>query len=708
VDTLRAAIADRPVVARAVALFGPAAALLAVQQLLFPAPAGVLLRGVIVGLLGALLAVGMGLIYRSNRILNFAQSDLGGLPGALAVLLITFSGLNYFLAFAVGLVAAVVVGAVIELAIIRRFFRAPRLILTVATIGLSQLLAVAALLLPKLWGERPNTFRIDVPIDLSFEVSPIIFSANDLLALVIAPLAMIAVGLWLRFSDIGVAVRASAESADRANLLGVPVKRLQTVVWVVATVLSFLAVFLRAGILGLPFGSAFTFSLLLSALAALTLGRLTDLPTIAITAVALGILELAVDWNAESPLLIDPIIGLVIVVGLLVQRRGTSRAELQTTSTWHAADEVRPIPPEVARLPEVRALRTVGGLALLGAVLALPHLLGAEDSLKASAVLIFAIVGISIVMLTGWAGQVSLGQMGFVGAGAAVAAVATSEWGLDLTLALPVAGLVGAALAVVVGLPALRLQGLFLAVTTLAFTLAMSSYFLNEAFFEWIPTGRVERPPLFGRISLDSPTRIYYLVLGVLVLVLVAARGIRASRTGRVLIALRENERSAQSFGVNVVRAKLSAFALSGFIAAVAGALLVEHQQAFSPELYGPFDSFNVFIATVVGGLGSLAGGVFGALFLRGSQWFLPTDWRALAAPVGVLLVLLILPGGIGGLWFEIRDAVLRQIARRRGLLVPSLLADEAEQLREATLPDPEVVPEPEDLPEPLLTWEAD
>jgi len=692
--------------ARVLQVIGPALCLLAVQQVLFPAPAGVLLRGVIVGLLGALLAVGMGLIYRANRILNFAQSDLGGLPGALAVLLITFSGLNYFLAFAIGLAGAVLVGAVVELAIIRRFFRAPRLILTVATIGLSQLLAVGALLLPSLWDERPNTFRIDVPFELRFEVAPIIFSANDLLALVIAPLAMLAVGLWLRFSDVGIAVRASAESADRANLLGVPVKRLQTVVWVVATVLSFLALFLRAGIIGLPFGSAFTFTLLLSALAALTLGRLTDLPTIAANAVALGVLELAVDWNAESPLLIDPIIGLVIVVGLLVQRRGASRAEAQAGASWQVADDVRTIPPELARLPEVRALRIGGGLLVLGLVVALPNFLGAEDSLKASAVLIFAIVGISIVMLTGWAGQVSLGQMGFVGAGAAVAAVATSEWGLDLTLALPIAGLVGAAIAVLVGLPALRLQGMFLAVTTLAFTLAMSSYFLNETFFGWIPTGRVERPPLFGRISLDSPTRIYYLVLVVLLLVLVAARGIRASRTGRVLIALRENERAAQSFGVSVTRAKLSAFALSGFIAAVAGGLLLEHQQAFSPALYGPFESFNVFIATVVGGLGSLAGGVFGALFLRGSQWFLPTRWQALAAPVGVLFVLLVLPGGIGGLWFQIRDAALRQIAHRRGLLVPSLVADVAPP--EPDDAEPVTVPDLDELPGPLLTGEAD
>lgn len=676
VEALRSRWTGQPAVTRVLAAVGPAAAVLVVQLVLFPVPAGVFLRGIVVGLLGALLAVGMALIYRANRIVDFAQSDLGAVPGAVAVLLITFSGLNWFLAFGAGLAAAVLLGAVVELAVIRRFSRSSRLVLTVATIGLSQLLAVCALLLPKLWHERPDTFRIDGPLHLSFEVSPVIFSGDDVLALVIAPLAMIAVGLWLRYTKVGIAVRASAENADRASLLGVPVRRLQTVVWVVATVLSFLALFLRAGIIGLPFGSAFTFTLLLSSLAALTLGRFTHLPAIGLAAVSLGVLEVAVDWNADNPLLIDPIIGLVIFVGLLLQPRPKTRAAQDQASSWAASEDVRPVPAVLRRLPEVRIARGVGLVVLVGGTLVLPHLLGTEDSLKASAVLIFALVGLSIVVLTGWAGQVSLGQMGFVGAGAAVTAVATSDWGLDLALALPLAAVVGALIALVVGLPALRLRGLFLAVTTLAFGLAMSSYFLNQDFFDWVPSGRVDRPPLFGRIDLDSPTRIYYLVLAVLVLCLAGLQGVRHSRTGRVLIALRENERAAQSFGVSATRVKLLAFALSGGIAALAGGLLLEHQQAFTPELYGPFESVNVFIATVIGGLGTLAGAIFGALFLRGAQWFLPLDWRALAAPVGVLLVLLVVPEGIGGLVFRTRDALLRSLAERRGLVVPSLTRD--------------------------------
>src|SRR5215207_10793767 len=131
--------------------FGPALVVLAVQLVRFPVPAGVFVRGVTVGLLSALAALGLALVYRANRIVNFAQTDLGSVPTTLGVYLITFGGLSYWLALGVSFVAAIVVGALVELVVIRRFFDAPRLILTVATIGLATLLGVAALWLPHLW-----------------------------------------------------------------------------------------------------------------------------------------------------------------------------------------------------------------------------------------------------------------------------------------------------------------------------------------------------------------------------------------------------------------------------------------------------------------------------------------------------------------------------------------------------------------------------
>lgn len=660
--------------------FAPAIVIAVLSLALFPVPAGVAVEGLILGLLGAMVAVGMALIYRANRILNFAQGELGTAPTVLAVCLVVYAGWNYLLALSVGLVASVLVGALVELVVIRRFFRSPRLILTVATLGLAQLLSLGAVLIPMIWGQQPANNQIHFPLSFHFTIEPIVFSADYVVALIVGPLALLGVAALLRFTSIGVAVRASAESADRASLLGVPVKRLQTVVWSVAALLSFTGVFLQAGIQGLPVISTLNLSVLLAALAALMLGNLVDLPAVAVSAVALGLLQEGITWNnPSSPELVEPILALIIVAALLVRKVGATRAERDRSSSWNVSDEVRPVPHELRSLPEVRAVRWGGAIALIGVALALPNWLQVGDQLKATAAVVFVIITLSVVVLTGWAGQVSLGQMSFAGFGAAVAAYATQHWNLDLGLTLLLAGLVGAVVALIVGLPALRLRGFFLAVTTLAFAMAASAYLLNIQYFSWVPDSNtvVIRPHLFGVISLVSQRTYYYVCLAVLALVVLAVRGIRHSRTGRVLLALRENERAAQGFGINILRAKLTAFAISGFLAAVGGCLLVQLLGGFSPDTYAPDQSFVIFTAAVVGGLGSLLGAGLGSLYLEGAQWWLPgAQWQTLASAVGVLLVLMIIPGGIGDVVYRVRDAALRWVAHHRGLIVPSLVAD--------------------------------
>jgi branched-chain amino acid transport system permease protein len=676
--------------------FAPAVVIAVVSLSLFPVPPGVAVEGLILGLLGALVAVGIALTYRASRILNFAQGELGTAPTVLAVSLVAYAGWNYLLAMSVGLVASVLVGAVVELAVIRRFFRSPRLILTVATLGLAQLLSLGAVFIPQIWGKQPASNQIHFPLTVHFTIEPIVFSADYLVALVVAPLALLAVAMLLRFTSIGIAVRASAESAELAGVLGVPVKRLQTVVWAVAALLSFTGIFLQAGLQGLPVISGLNLSVLLAALAALMLGNLVDLPAVAVSAVALGLLQEGITWNyPNDPGLVEPILGVVIVVCLLVRKVSATRAQ-DRSSSWNVSDEVRPVPHELRSLPEVRAVRWGGAAVLAALAVALPNWLQVGDQLKATAAVVFVIITMSVVVLTGWAGQVSLGQMSFAAFGAAVGAHATQHWNLDLGLTLLLAGIAGALVALVVGLPALRLRGFFLAVTTLAFALATSAYLLNVQYFSWVPDPDtvVIRPHLFGGISLTSQRTYYYVCLAVLAVAVVAVRGIRRSRTGRVLLALRENERGAQAFGVNILRAKLTAFAISGFLAAVGGCLLVELLGGFSLDTYAPDQSFVVFTAAVVGGLGSLLGAGLGSLYLEGAQWWLPgPQWQSLASALGVLLVLMIIPGGIGDVVYRGRDAALRWVAQRRGLIVPSLLADVRPPAGASGAADPDPVP---------------
>jgi branched-chain amino acid transport system permease protein len=660
--------------------FLPAVAIVALQLVAFPAGIGPWSLGVVSGLLTALVALGLALIYRANRILNFSQGDLGTVPTTVAVGLIAVSGLPWLVGAFLGLGVAVLLGAVVELAIVRRFFRAPRLLLTVATIGLSQLLVVAANLLPRWWGKTIFADQtLPDPFEASVEIGNQTFGGAELLALGLAPLLLVALAAFLQTTDIGVAVRASAERADRAALLGVPVKRLQTLVWVVAAVLSYVGVFLHAGIFGFGAGAALSPQALAFALAALVLGRLDHLPAVTVAAVALRILEQGVRATYPNhPGRVYVVLAAVVLVGLVVRRASTSRASADAVSSWTAAEEVRPVPRELASLSVVRILRAAGPLVVLAVAAALPVLLGPSNELKAATVAAFCLITLSVVVLTGWAGQVSLGQMSFASVGGAVGAVATATWGWDLSLALLVAGAAGAVVAVVVGLPALRLPGLYLAVTTLAFSLASSNYLLNRNEQTWIPNERLDRPDLFGAIDLRDQDAMYWLALGVTVLGFLAVRGIRRSRTGRVLLAVRDNERGAAAYSVPVVRAKLTGFALSGFLAAVAGCLLVHINQSYAEGPFVVTESIGVFTAAVVGGLGSLAGAVLGAVYLNGGTWFLPDRWRLLPSAIGVLAVLLVAPGGLGHLLYRLRDAFLRRLARRRGITVASLVADTA------------------------------
>ena len=653
--------------------FAPVAAILVLQLIVFPVPAGVWVKGAIVGGLTALIALGMALTWRSNGVVSFAQGDLGMAPVVLVHLLIVSWGWSWYAAVPTGLVVAGLLGAIVELAIIRRFRTAPRLLLTVATIGLAQVLGGLAIVLPRLFDTTVLAPRIDPPFSFTFNIGRTVFTSSELLALIAVPVVVAVLALLLQRTNLGLAARAAADSADRASLFGIPVGRVQTAVWSLAAVLAFVAVLLRAGVLGLPIGTALSLGVLLRALTALLIGRLTDLPVIAATSVALGVLELGVAFNASSTVVLDPILAGVVAGGLLLRGVSGRKARVSDSdaTSWRSADEVRPIPVALARLTPVRLVRT-GGIAVLVTIgIALPYLLPVDRSLKSSAVLIYALLGLSMVVLTGWAGQVSLGQVALFAIGAAVGAEATSAWGLDLLLALPVAGLAGAAAAVVIGAPALRLRGLELAVVTLAAAIAVTSWMLNPRFFDWVPTARIERPALLGRFDITSATAIHHLSLALLLGGLACLRGIRNSRTGRALLAARDNERAAQAYGLSPLRLRLTAFALSGAIAGLAGGMFAHHQQAFGVQPFTPGQNFAVFTMVVLGGIGSPMGAVLGALWLQGIRWFLPGEWQLLASGAGVLFILLIVPSGLGGLVLRLRDAWLSRIAASRGMDVP-------------------------------------
>jgi branched-chain amino acid transport system permease protein len=307
-----------------------------------------------------------------------------------------------------------------------------------------------------------------------------------------------------------------------------------------------------------------------------------------------------------------------------------------------------------------------------------PLLLGASRSAYVTHALIAAMVSVSLVVLSGWAGQISLGQYAFAGVGAAVAGGLATRYQLDFFLTLAAAAVVGALIATAIGIPALRVPGLFLAVVTLGFAASVQYAVLSPDRFGWLlpPEGAfVSRPILYGRIDVTSNTAFGYVVLVFLVLAYMSARALRASLSGRVLIGLRDNQRAAQSYGVDATRARLAAFAISGAIAAVAGALSA-YQSQVEAGSFAMGLSLTAFLYAVVGGLTSLPGAVGGTLLFEAVGFLGGPTVAVLATGVGVAFVLFVLPGGLAEAAYRARDGALRWVAERHDLHVPSLVAD--------------------------------
>jgi branched-chain amino acid transport system permease protein len=656
-------------------------------------PWGVITQGVIFGTSYGLLAMGLILIYRTTRIVNFAFGAMGAMPGALTVALFTGQGWNYWVAIALGLAVGTGSGAAIEIFVIRRFARSSRLVLTVATIGLAQILGAIGLIFIVQLGADTLIGNYETPLSGSWFVRPYPVRGDHLLMVGIAPVILFGLGWFLLRTDSGTAVRAAAENEDRALLLGVPVRRLQTIVWAVAGGLSTITFITRAPFTGVtPDPTALTgATAILPGLAVAVIARFKSLPIALVGGIGLGIAEWTIRWNVTAESIFDVLFLAVILLSLLLRRDQTSRAETGESS-WDSTGIMRPIPKELRGLPEVR--RPIFVLALIGLALAIVIPLQSSPStvVLMSFALIWGMVAVSLVVLTGWGGNISLGQFAIAGMGAMAAGNLVQRWNLDFFVALAASIVAGAVVAVLVGLPALRIRGLYLAVTTLAFGVALDSYFLNPVNFSSFVPDNVVRPVLWKRFDMESEWVTYFFCLGALLLTILVVRAVRRSRAGRVMIGTRDNDRAADAFAVPTTQVKLQTFVLAGCIAGLAGGLyllVLADGGGVGQGTFRPTMSLEVFSFAVIGGLGSIAGAMSGVFFFRLVDFVLAENFAGDTAAIirlsltgsGLLFILYFLPGGLWQFVQRQRDKYLRMVANRRGILVPSLVADSREEL---------------------------
>ncbi len=320
------------------------------------------------------------------------------------------------------------------------------------------------------------------------------------------------------------------------------------------------------------------------------------------------------------------------------------------------------------------------GLGLI-VVLSLPALLSLVPGIPLGYVLylvslglVYAIVALGLNLLIGYAGQFSLGHAGFFAIGAYTSALLTSRLGVSFILALPAAALLTAAIGFLLGLPALRLSGPYLAVATLGFGLAVPQFIVWQG--SWtggsmglhsLPLASIPLGPLAIVFSTDQDY--YYLALVMLILLTIFARNIVSSHTGRAFISIRDSELAARAMGVNLVRYKTTAFALSAFYAGLAGGLYAHLIHGISPEDFTVLLSVDFLTMIVLGGLGSVGGALLGAFLLTLLQNLLTRlpvvrDFKNLYIVVlGVILILTVtfFPQGLAG---AVRSWRLRWSAR--------------------------------------------
>jgi ABC-type branched-subunit amino acid transport system ATPase component/ABC-type branched-subunit amino acid transport system permease subunit len=665
-----------------------------------------LFDGLITGMVFGLVAMGIVLVYRSTRVINFAVANIGFLGAGVFALLVAQWNVPFWLSAVLGIVLGIVFGAVVELVVIRRLFAAPRVIVLVATIGIAQLCLAILTSLPEI--DAPGA-RFPLPIGAVHEVAGIRVVGPQLTILITVPLIALGLGWLLNRTALGKAVKASAENPDLARLYGISPKAVSTAVWALAGGLATVSLALLAG----QSGSAQNLdnlgpSTLTRALAAAVIAGMVSFPRAFVAGIVIGIVQSVVSFNfLDQPGLMDFLILLAVVVAVYWQSR--QRGE---TQTFAFGAKAKPVPERLRQVFWIRQIDKIG-LVLLGIGAVILPLLVTQPSkhLLYTSILAFAICALSLTVLTGWAGQLSLGQMAFAGVGALLTAAFVRGINFDIGWhdtrvikagieplrygpAVCFSVLITAGLAVLIGAGALRVRGLYLAVVTFAFALAATQYLydrpiLSGGFTDSVPLRRTD---FFG-IDITSQRSFYFLTLALLGLSIVVVARLRASGVGRTTIAVRDNPDTAAAYTVSNSRTKLRAFALAGGLAALGGSLIAANVQSVPSDRYFTVaDSLLVVSIVVIGGLGSVAGTLLGAIWVIGLPAFFPDNDLVplLTSSVGLLVLLLYFPGGLMQVGYGARQMIFDWAERRLGPAppkqrntVPARRAEEREALPE-------------------------
>jgi len=563
--------------------------------------------GIALGGVYALAAIGLVLIYRVSGVLNFAQGAVSMFSAFVAYQVSTVMGYPAALGLAAAIVAGGAIGYVIERFTIRPLAGRSALSKVVVTIGWLLVLQTAAGLI---WGQTAYHRPVQLaPVHgFTFPGTSVVVGWDEFTTVAVALGLAFGTAAVLRWTTFGTSMRAVADDPVAARLWGIDVNRVMAVSWVAGSAMGAIA-----GVLITPrinFDPISLTIVVIDAFAAALIGRLTSLPWTVAGAMFLGLAGTyprIFSSNAGAGHAVT--FALVLLTLAILYRPGTRLVQRSS-----AAGEYAPVPATDNR-PVRRAIVGVG----IGIGIVAPLLLSSFYQSLAAYSLIVGLIVLSLVVLTGLVGQVSFCQYSFAAIGAFTVGSLVGGHGWSFWPALLLGVIFSIGVGMLVGIPALRLSGLFLAILTIAVSLFFDKFLLApgtwDSFSGGVSSWTLGRPSFLG-ISLEGAYPFYLFTLGVFLLAVLAVWNLSRSKTGRVLRAIRNSEIAAATSGVNLTVWKLAAFGVSAGLAGLAGGLLAVGIGSVSAGAYSFQQSLAVFAIAIVVGVRSVGAAAIGGVFL--------------------------------------------------------------------------------------------
>ncbi|WP_216908436.1 ABC transporter permease [Nocardia noduli] len=569
-------------------------------------------------------------------------------------------------AVALGIASAAVWALLAHLVVFRPLRHAPVLAQVVASVGL--MLFIQALV--GLRFDTENLFASPILPENTVTVAGAMINVSDLVLAAIAIAVAVGLRAYFTLTTAGIATRAGSEDELAARLTGYSPDRLAAIVWTLTGAACGLIGVLAAYTIGLN-ETSYTFYVI-PALAAALVGRLSSFAVACAAGLGLGSFQAVVLWidtkdwlpNWAQAGLGDAVPFVIVVIALfLLGGRIPARGSLGAVKM-----------PAV-RIPRIRIVPTAGVLTV--AVLAIVSTTGTWRYGVVTSI-ILSLIALSLVLLTGYLGQISLASMAFAGTAGFALSKLSDGWHVPFPLGMIAAAATATALGVLVGVPALRIRGAQLAVVTLAAALAIQSFVFNNPSLTPAQGNLIADPTLFGldlgvREGTDLVTlRFALMVLVVVAICTLAVMRIMGGATGRALLAVRSNERAAASVGIDVAATKLLGFAVSAFLAGIGGCLIGYSRGQLSAGSFTVMIGLTVLAMTYVGGITSVSGaflagtvGPLGVGYVFLNQTLELGEYYDLIA-AGVLLLMAVLnPVGIAGALASAKESLTATLSRR-------------------------------------------